>query len=105
MICSGCGHDNRAGARFCDGCGARLGVRCPACETELRPGARFCDACGHALAAEPGSPREVIPGAQPGSLRGLSAGHGRTGAGAAPLTYTPRHLAERILTEGRAVRG
>jgi class 3 adenylate cyclase len=83
VICSGCGHDNRAGARFCDGCGARLGARCPACDTELRPGARFCDACGRALAAPPGPPGEVP----------------------APLAYTPRHLAERILTQGRAIHG
>jgi serine/threonine protein kinase len=42
MQCTSCGHTNRDGARFCDGCGAAL---------TLRAGARFCDACGQAVAA------------------------------------------------------
>ncbi|MBI2706699.1 MAG: zinc ribbon domain-containing protein, partial [Actinobacteria bacterium] len=43
----------RAGAAFCDGCGAPLVKRCAACGTELREGARFCDGCGLSVNAEP----------------------------------------------------
>src|SRR5579884_1551426 len=44
--CETCGQANRAGARFCSGCGVALAVRCGSCGSELLPGARFCDACG-----------------------------------------------------------
>jgi class 3 adenylate cyclase/tetratricopeptide (TPR) repeat protein len=49
MTCA-CGRENRAGARFCDGCGKPLAPRCPACGAEARPDAQFCDACGGRLA-------------------------------------------------------
>jgi class 3 adenylate cyclase/tetratricopeptide (TPR) repeat protein len=50
------------------------------------PGSRFCDACGTAL----GAPPETT-----GALSRF----------ASPQDYTPRHLAERILTERAAVEG
>jgi class 3 adenylate cyclase/ketosteroid isomerase-like protein/tetratricopeptide (TPR) repeat protein len=50
--CPSCGHENRAGARFCDSCGLALAASCPACGTELRADARFCDSCGAAVAAD-----------------------------------------------------
>ena len=46
MHCSKCGADNREAARFCDGCGAQLGLQCRSCGIVARVGARFCDACG-----------------------------------------------------------
>ena len=49
MKCLACGQENRAGARYCDGCGAALVPVCPHCGAEIRPTAHFCDACGHAL--------------------------------------------------------
>jgi len=52
MDCGRCGHENRAGARFCEQCGAALPRVCGQCGTELRGQARFCDACG-APASEP----------------------------------------------------
>ena len=65
MSCASCGRANRAGARFCAGCGASLAPRCPACGVEARPDARFCDACGAALApasapAEASVARKVV---------------------------------------------
>src|SRR5262245_66446491 len=54
-------------------------LRCPACGHGHRERARFCDQCGAALAAAPGRPGE------------------------APRDYTPRHLAERILTTRSAI--
>src|SRR5215468_8728019 len=59
MTCGGCGRTNRAGARFCDGCGKPLGPRCPACNAECRTDAQFCDACGASLAARPAPPTDV----------------------------------------------
>ncbi len=53
MNCGGCGRTNRAGARFCDGCGKPLVPRCPGCNAECRPDAQFCDACGASLVARP----------------------------------------------------
>jgi class 3 adenylate cyclase len=84
--CPACAQELRPGARFCDGCGLAVEVRCPACGKHQRPQARFCDACGTPLAA----------GATTPTIDSLAR---------APATYTPRHLAERILTEGRALRG
>ncbi len=84
MNCQACGQDNREGARFCNACGNPLEPRCPSCGQRVAPSARFCDGCGAALTATT-SPRGS-------EVR-------------APLSYTPRHLAERILTEGRTLRG
>src|SRR5262249_34359821 len=53
MNCTQCRTANRAGARFCDGCGRPLAPRCPACGSETRPEAQFCDACGASLVARP----------------------------------------------------
>jgi class 3 adenylate cyclase len=82
--CPACGHHNRPAARFCDACGQPLEAHCPACNQALRPGARFCDGCGVALASAP--PERSAPSRS-------------------PVSYTPQHLAERILKEGRALRG
>jgi class 3 adenylate cyclase/GNAT superfamily N-acetyltransferase/ketosteroid isomerase-like protein len=56
--CTSCGRENRAGARFCGGCGASLAPRCAACGATNEPGARFCDACGAALGAAPARPAD-----------------------------------------------
>jgi class 3 adenylate cyclase len=84
VTCPACGHDNREVARFCDSCGRPLEARCSACGQATRPGARFCDGCGTPLASSAAQP---------------------TAAPRAPASYTPHHLAERILKEGRALRG
>ncbi|MCR4407844.1 MAG: zinc ribbon domain-containing protein [Anaerolineae bacterium] len=44
--CPSCGQPVRAGAKFCDNCGAPLQLACPQCGAALRPGAKFCDSCG-----------------------------------------------------------
>ena len=82
MRCSACGHDNRETAAFCESCGGRLGSTCPRCSTELRPGARFCDGCGQAVGAP------SVPAALP-----------------APQSFTPKHLAEKILAGRDALAG
>jgi class 3 adenylate cyclase/tetratricopeptide (TPR) repeat protein len=89
MRCPRCRHDNPARAKFCLECGQRLALTCLACGTELPETAKFCPECGRAAAAAgAGGPAEP---ARPDA---------RT-----PATYTPRHLAERILTSRGALEG
>jgi class 3 adenylate cyclase/tetratricopeptide (TPR) repeat protein len=83
--CPQCQHDNPEAARFCNGCGARLETTCPECGQANPPGSRFCNACGTKLAlASPAAPAPTTP---------------------APESYTPKHLAERILTSRAALEG
>ena len=49
MHCDSCGTENRASAKFCEGCGGALARACPSCGVALRSSARFCDECGAAL--------------------------------------------------------
>src|SRR3990172_8551504 len=88
MDCPRCRHDLREGARFCDQCGAPLAARCSRCQGDLREGAKFCDQCGTPVAT-PASGGYPAPAAQFD----------------APRSYTPKHLAERILTSRTALEG
>ena len=82
MRCTACGHGNRETAAFCEACGTRLSLACLRCGAELRSGARFCDACGQPV----GVPAQHAPASDPRS-------------------YTPRHLAEKILAGRSALEG
>ena len=64
-------------------------MRCPQCQQDNPPGARFCNACGQALGPAAAA---TAPAASPDRFT-------------SPETYTPRHLAERILTSQRGARG
>jgi class 3 adenylate cyclase/tetratricopeptide (TPR) repeat protein len=64
--CPSCTVENRAGARFCRGCGAPLATRCPSCGAPHEPGQRFCDTCGGALTAA-APPPAGAPGPAPTS--------------------------------------
>jgi class 3 adenylate cyclase/tetratricopeptide (TPR) repeat protein len=81
VTCPQCRQANPADARFCNGCGAPLTAGCAACGRANPAGSRFCNGCGARLDAEE-------PAASP-----------------APGAYTPRHLAERILTSRAALEG
>ena len=50
MVCSECGSENKAGAKFCCECGAPFALRCPGCGSAHRAGQKFCDECGTPLA-------------------------------------------------------
>jgi class 3 adenylate cyclase len=91
MQCPQCQHENRAKAKFCEACGTRLVLKCAQCGTELGPSARFCSECG-TLVATPSAPAPS-PAAQPASRY------------TAPQTYTPAHLAERIISSRGALEG
>jgi len=91
MICGACRHDNREGAKFCENCGAKLERRCPSCGQPVGEASRFCDSCGHRLDA----PAPATPPAP------TIADHlAQRFAG-----YTPRHLADKILTSRAALEG
>jgi class 3 adenylate cyclase len=87
--CSSCGHESPADSAFCESCGDRLERACRACGAATSPGARFCRSCGAAL--------EGV-GVSPQSARA-------TGAERDPRTYTPRHLADKILQSKSALEG
>ena len=86
MKCPRCQGDNRDGARFCRECGATFAAVCPSCGAKVEAGSKFCDSCGAVLAA--------APTPTPAASRF-----------ATPATYTPKHLAERILTSKAALEG
>jgi class 3 adenylate cyclase/tetratricopeptide (TPR) repeat protein len=96
MRCAACGHDNPERAKFCLECGVRFAATCAQCGTELPTGAKFCLECGtrvgvaaHAAAAPD---RAAAPPAAPE----------RAGQ---PASYTPKHLAQKILNTRSALEG
>ncbi len=58
-ICSSCGAENRADAKFCGECGAGLAAVCPACSAPNEPGRKFCYECGASLGGLPGTAAAV----------------------------------------------
>src|SRR5262249_37538912 len=78
MKCPRCAHDNPQAARFCEECAAPLAITCSSCGTSLPTRAKFCHACAHPVAPLPAR---------------------------SPDNYTPRHLAEQILTSTAALEG
>jgi class 3 adenylate cyclase/tetratricopeptide (TPR) repeat protein len=88
MGCAACGADNPPGAKFCNGCGVPLSAACVSCGHSNAPGSRFCNECGHALAAESRSSEPV-----------------QERVSAPPESYTPRHLADRILASRASLEG
>ncbi len=82
MQCPRCPNENSAGQKFCGECGARLASACPSCSASNPPGQKFCGECGAALGQTDG-----------------------TAKFATPDSYTPKHLAEKILTSKAALEG
>jgi class 3 adenylate cyclase len=80
--CSQCKHENPAGMKFCGQCAAPLAARCPACGAANPSENRFCGHCAAPLGQAPAAPKF-----------------------ASPDSYTPRHLAEKILTSKAALEG
>jgi class 3 adenylate cyclase/tetratricopeptide (TPR) repeat protein len=88
MGCPSCRAENPAGARFCNSCGAPQLAACPHCGQDNPPASRFCNGCGSPLA---GAAPPSVPGAEPATT--------------APWSYTPRHLAEKILASRDTLQG
>ena len=83
MTCPRCQAESPPGSNFCPACGTRLGTACSACGNDVPAGARFCNQCGTPVSTEPAAPARF----------------------ATPAAYTPRYLAERILTSKSALEG
>jgi class 3 adenylate cyclase len=83
MQCPQCQQESLPQAKFCLECGTHLALRCAQCGTELSAGAKFCLECGQPLS------------------------DGSTGRSqfTSPEAYTPKHLAEKILTSRSALEG
>jgi class 3 adenylate cyclase/tetratricopeptide (TPR) repeat protein len=82
MKCPRCQHENPPQAKFCLECGARLAL-CPKCRSELPAGAKFCLECGAPVASQTTAETRFV----------------------SPESYTPKHLAEKILTSKTALEG
>ena len=85
MRCSRCQHENEAGAKFCEECAAPLARTCGNCGRQLSATAKFCPECAHPTGSPPG-------------------GH-QAPRFSSPESYTPKHLAERILNSKAALEG
>src|SRR6266699_6240140 len=81
MTCPRCQHSSPPGARFCEECATPLARTCSNCGAPLSATAKFCHACAHPVAGGAGTPSR------------------------SPDSYTPKHLAEKILTSKAALEG
>lgn len=84
MKCPQCQSDNPEGKKFCRKCGAKLSLTCPECGAEVLSGDLFCGECGEPLTG----PAKASPIAYD-----------------QPHSYTPKHLAEKILTTRSSIEG
>jgi class 3 adenylate cyclase/tetratricopeptide (TPR) repeat protein len=90
MRCPKCNSENLPDSLFCEECSAPLEAACPSCGAGNRPTAKFCRKCRAELkglgsaAGGSMSPDPVTP---------------------KPVSYAPRHLAEKILTARAALEG
>src|SRR5262245_31008179 len=85
MKCPRCQYENETGTKFCEECAAPLARVCAKCGRPLSATAKFCPECAHPTG---------LPGASPSAQRFDS-----------PESYTPKHLAEKILTSRSALEG
>ena len=85
MKCPKCQHENEAGAKFCEECATSLVRGCTNCGRQLSSTAKFCPECAH-----PTGPTAALTSDK------------RFGS---PGAYTPKHLAEKILTSKSALEG
>ena len=84
MKCLACKTNNPESARFCNQCGSSMESLCPVCGQSNPPDSKFCNQCGHHL----GSKSLQLPTIK------------RT-----PLSYTPKFLIDKILTNRTSIEG
>jgi class 3 adenylate cyclase len=83
MKCPKCQHFNDVAAKFCEECAAPLAKTCANCGHQLSPTAKFCPECAQATG---------VSASVASSFR-------------VPETYTPGHLASKILNSRAALEG
>ncbi len=84
MRCPKCQFDNREGAKFCNECGHKFELTCPECGVPNRVGSNFCDECGYDLSYPKEAPSIDY---------------------SEPQSYTPKFLADKILTSRSSIEG
>jgi class 3 adenylate cyclase/tetratricopeptide (TPR) repeat protein len=84
MKCPHCQFENPEGMKFCGKCGAKLERICPKCGSSNPPHFKFCGECGHDLT----KPTETPPVDYQ-----------------KPHSYTPKFLADKILTNRSYIEG
>ncbi len=89
MKCPKCLTENQNMRKFCRECGTKLLLVCPDCRFENAPEDKFCGECGyHFRRPADAGPSEASPVDY-----------------SAPQSYTPKHLAEKILTTRSSIEG
>jgi len=84
MQCPHCQAENRKERRFCAECGKLLSLVCLACSFENEPDDKFCGGCGTPLDVHVKAPASGFT---------------------SPQSYTPQHLADKILQSKTALEG
>jgi class 3 adenylate cyclase/tetratricopeptide (TPR) repeat protein len=84
MKCVNCQSDNREGVKFCEECGAKMELVCPGCGARILAGKKFCGECGYDLKTR----KEPAP---------INYSQ--------PQSYTPKFLADKILTSRSTMEG
>jgi class 3 adenylate cyclase/tetratricopeptide (TPR) repeat protein len=84
MKCPKCQTENPETRKFCSECGAKLLLICPQCGFENLPKDKFCGECGAALEKAKEAPRIIY---------------------SEPKSYTPKFLADKILTTRNSIEG
>jgi len=84
MKCPNCQHENPDDANFCGKCREKLLLICPQCSSENSPENIYCNKCGHDLRELKESPPVDY---------------------SEPQSYTPKHLADKILTTRSSIEG
>ena len=84
MKCPKCQTDNPETRKFCRECGLNLSQVCPQCGSENLPEDKFCGDCGQALVETKAAPPIDY---------------------SEPQTYTPKFLADKIITARTSIEG
>jgi len=84
MKCPKCQTENKEGANFCIECGHKLELKCPECGHPLPLVAKFCEDCGYQLSE---------------LKEASSIDYSK------PKSYTPKSLADKILTTRSSIEG
>ncbi len=84
MKCSKCRTENREGVKFCEECGANMEIKCHSCGAFIPLGKKFCGECGYKIREY--KTHQSVDDSQPKS-------------------YTPKCLADKILTTRSAIQG
>jgi class 3 adenylate cyclase/tetratricopeptide (TPR) repeat protein len=84
MRCPKCQFENREGVKFCEECGANFDQSCPSCSAKIPLGRKFCGECG----------LKLIELSQAPAINYSE-----------PQSYTPKFLADKILTTRSSLEG